>query len=79
MAAAYVAIASELALLIPFYVGIRRHLAPIALAATGLEAGRQRHPDGSLLFALLPHRYLLLTLPAGLLLYGAGPHRAPCL
>lgn len=62
MAPAYVTIASEVVLLIPFYVGIRRHLAPVPwarllwrplLAAAPMGALLVLRPGGSLLAALL--------------------------
>jgi O-antigen/teichoic acid export membrane protein len=71
MAAAYVAILSEMVLLIPFYVGIRRHLGPLPLMQLAWKQVLSAVPM-ALLLALLPHRYLLLTLPAGLLLYCLG-------
>ena len=71
MAAAYVAILSEMALLIPFYVGIRKHLGPLPWVQLSWKQVASAIPM-ALLLALLPHRYLLLTLPAGLVLYGVG-------
>ena len=66
LASAYVAIASELALLVPFYVGVRRHLAPIPWV------GLLWKP----LFCALPMPALWLLLPEGLrplgLLFGLG-------
>ncbi len=71
IASAYVAIASELALLIPFYVGIRRHLAPIPWARVAWKPLACAAPM-ALLFWLLPGRLSLLALPVGLALYLAG-------
>ncbi len=71
LAAAYVAIASELALLIPFYVGIRRHLAPIPWGALLWKPWASAAPLALMLW-LLPHAYLPLTMPAGLALFGVG-------
>ncbi len=71
IASAYVAIASELALLIPFYVGIRRHLAPIPWAQVAWKPLACAAPM-ALLFWLLPGRLSLLALPVGLALYVAG-------
>jgi O-antigen/teichoic acid export membrane protein len=71
IASAYVAIASELALLIPFYVGIRRHLAPIPWARVAWKPLACALPM-ALLFWLLPGRASLLALPLGLALYLVG-------
>lgn len=71
IASAYVAIASELALLIPFYVGIRRHLAPIPWVRVVWKPVACAAPM-ALLFWLLPGRLSLLGLPVGLVLYLAG-------
>jgi len=71
MAAAYVAILSEIVLLLPFYAGIRKHLAAIPWVRLAWKQVLSAAPM-ALLLALLPHRYLLLTLPAGIALYGLG-------
>lgn len=71
IAAAYVAIASELALLIPFYIGIRRHLAPIPWVQVVWKPLVCAAPMG-LLFWRLPSHQTLLALPIGLALYLAG-------
>ncbi len=71
IASAYVAIASELALLIPFYIGIRRHLAPIPWAQVFWKPLVSAAPM-ALLFWLAPKPLNLLGLPVGLALYLAG-------
>jgi len=71
MAAAYVAVASELALLIPFYVGVRRHLASIPWVRLAWKQGLSAVPL-ALFLALLPHRWLPISILVGLILYGAG-------
>lgn len=72
-AAAYVAIASEAALLIPFYLGVRRHLAPIPWGRLIWKIWASAAPL-ALLAWLLPRRYLPLALGLGLLLFMAGLH-----
>jgi len=71
MAAAYVAIASELALLIPFYVGIRKHLAPIPWPRLVWKQWISALPM-ALLAWVLPHRGLPIALLGGLILFGVG-------
>jgi len=71
MAAAYVAVASELVLLIPFYVGVRRHLARIPWLELAGKQALCALPLGALL-VFLPHRQGLLAIPLGLACYGLG-------
>jgi O-antigen/teichoic acid export membrane protein len=71
MASAYVAIASELALLIPFYVGIRRHLAPIPWAQLAWKQALSAAPMVTLVLSL-PHRLLPVSVAVGLVCYGCG-------
>ena len=71
MAAAYVAIASELALVIPFMVGVRRYLAPISLPRVIWKQALSAMPM-LLMCALLPRRFLGLGLVAGLGVYALG-------
>ncbi len=71
MAPAYVAIASEVVLLIPFYVGIRRHLAPVPWARLLWRPLAAALPMGAL-FIIRPGGSFILALVAGLALYGAG-------
>lgn len=71
IAAAYVAIASELALLIPFYVGIRRHLAPIPWLRLVWKQWVSALPM-ALLVWVLPRRGLPIALMGGLILFGVG-------
>ncbi|MBC7315854.1 MAG: polysaccharide biosynthesis C-terminal domain-containing protein, partial [Chloroflexi bacterium] len=71
MAAAYVAIASELALLIPFYVGIRKHLAPIPWPRLVWKQWISALPMALLAWAL-PRRGLPIALFGGLILFGVG-------
>ncbi len=68
MASAWVAIASELALLIPFYVGVRRNLAPIPWLRLLWRPVASAVPM-VLLFWLLPGRASLLAIPLGGVLY----------
>lgn len=71
MASAYVAVASELALLIPFYIGVRRHLARIPWLSLVWKQVVSAVPMG-LMFALFPRRYLPVALVLGLIAYAAG-------
>jgi O-antigen/teichoic acid export membrane protein len=71
MAPAYVTVASELALLIPFYVGIRRHLAPIPWLRLAWTQALSAAPLAALL-VLAPARWTPLAIVAGLALYVAG-------
>lgn len=71
IAAAYVAIASELALLIPFYIGIRRHLMRIAWGDLIWRQAACVAPM-LILFALLPQRWALAGVILGLPLYVIG-------
>ncbi|MHB0858015.1 MAG: oligosaccharide flippase family protein [Anaerolineae bacterium] len=71
MASAYIAIASEIVLLIPFYVGVRRALAPLPWAALVWKQAVSALPMAALV-SLLPHRYAPLTVPLGLALYALG-------
>ncbi|MFH1084452.1 MAG: oligosaccharide flippase family protein, partial [Chloroflexota bacterium] len=71
LVAAYVAIASELALLIPFYLGIRRHLTRVPwLRLIGRQA-LCALPLTVLLVAL-PHRFALAAVVVGLAAHVAG-------
>jgi len=72
VASAYITVASELALLIPFYVGIRRHLSRIPWAELSWRQILSALPLALLLFSGLPRKFLLLTLPLGTILYLAG-------
>lgn len=71
MAAAYVAVASELALFVPFYVGIRRHLARMPWLQMAWKQGFSSLPL-VLLVIVLPRRYLGLSVMAGLVCYVVG-------
>jgi O-antigen/teichoic acid export membrane protein len=71
VAAAYVAVLSELALLVPFYVGIRRNLARIPWLGLGWKQAASAVPLAVLL-VLLPGRRMLLSLPLGIAAYLAG-------
>jgi len=71
MAAAYVAIASELALLIPFYVGIRKHLAALPWFQLLWKQVLSALPMALILLSPL-RRHLALSLLAGIGLYAAG-------
>ncbi len=71
MAAAYVAVASELALFVPFYVGIRRHLATMPWLRVAWKQGLLALPM-VLLVTLLPRRYLGLSVLVGLACYVGG-------
>ncbi|MEA3407130.1 MAG: oligosaccharide flippase family protein [Chloroflexota bacterium] len=71
MAAAYVAVASELALFIPFYVGIRRHLTRMPWLRMAWKQGVSSLPL-VLLVTLLPRRYLGLSVLGGLVCYVVG-------
>ena len=71
MASAYVAVLSELVLLIPFYIGVRRHLARIPWLRLAWKQVVSALPLAALVI-LLPGRRLLLSLPLGLVLYVAG-------
>ncbi|MGI6368497.1 MAG: oligosaccharide flippase family protein [Anaerolineae bacterium] len=73
IASAWVAIFSELALLIPFYLGVRRHLAEIPWLALLWRPLVSALPM-VLLFLLLPGRSALLALPVGGALYLLGIH-----
>jgi O-antigen/teichoic acid export membrane protein len=68
IASAWVAIASELALLIPFYIGVRRSLAPIPWVALLWKLAASAAPM-VLLFWLLPGHWNLLAIPLGGALY----------
>ncbi|MBN1400461.1 MAG: oligosaccharide flippase family protein [Anaerolineae bacterium] len=65
---AYIAIASEIALLVPFYIGIRRHLTPLPWLQIVWRQAVAALPL-ALLLVLLPHRYALGGIVAGLLCY----------
>jgi len=69
--AAYVAIASELVLLIPFYIGIRRHLMRVPWPALIWRQALCVLPLAALLTAL-PHRYAPIAILMGLVAYVAG-------
>ncbi|MFP3897384.1 MAG: oligosaccharide flippase family protein [Anaerolineales bacterium] len=71
MAAAYVAVASELALFIPFYAGIRRHLDTMPWLRIAWKQVLLSLPL-VLLVTLLPRRYLGLSVLAGLIWYATG-------
>ncbi|MHB1295297.1 MAG: oligosaccharide flippase family protein [Anaerolineae bacterium] len=71
IASAYIAIASEIVLLIPFYVGIRRTLAPLPWLSLVWKQAVSAIPMAALV-TLLPHRYALVTVPVGLILYALG-------
>jgi O-antigen/teichoic acid export membrane protein len=71
IAAAYVAIASELALLIPFYIGIRKHLAPIPWVRLTWKVWASAAPM-ALLAWLLPRPLLPLALLLGLICFVGG-------
>ena len=71
MASAYVAVISELVLLVPFYIGIRRHLAPIPWLQLIWKETASALPMAAL-FIIFPHRHRPLTLLAGIILYLAG-------
>jgi len=76
MASAWVAIFSELALLVPFYLGVRRHLAPIPWVRLLWKPAASALPM-FLLFLALPRPWNLLAIPLGgalylALLYGLG-------
>ena len=71
MASAYVAVASELALLVPLYLGIRKYLAHMPWFHLTWKQGASALPM-ALMFLLLPHRYLGLALGAGLVAYIIG-------
>jgi O-antigen/teichoic acid export membrane protein len=68
IASAWVAIFSELALLIPFYIGVRRTLAPIPWVALLWKLAASAVPM-VLLFWLLPGHWNLLAIPLGGALY----------
>jgi len=70
MASAYVAVASEFVLLIPFCVGIRRHLARLPWLRLGLKPVIAALPLAALLI-LLPHHKMALSIISGLVCYGA--------
>ncbi len=71
MASAYVAVASELVLLIPFYAGIRRYLAPIPWPQLAWKQALSALPM-ALLVVLAPPAYRPLTIVPGLVAYAAG-------
>ena len=71
MASAYVAVFSELVLLLPFYVGVRRHLARIPWLKLAWKQAASALPL-AILVVLLPGRRLLFSLPLGLVLYVVG-------
>ncbi|MBC7235743.1 MAG: oligosaccharide flippase family protein [Chloroflexi bacterium] len=68
MAAAYVAVASEIALLIPFLFGIRRHLGHVPWLSWSWKPALSTAPV-LLLVAFLPDRYRLLGVVLGLGVY----------
>jgi len=70
-ASAYVMVAAELVLLTPFYIGVRRYLAPIPWAGLLWRIAASAIPLVALP-ALLPGPYRAVGLAAGLALYGAG-------
>jgi len=71
MASAYVAVASELVLLIPFYAGIRRYLASIPWAQLAWKQVVAALPM-ALMVVLVPARYRPLAIVPGLVAYGVG-------
>ncbi|HHX43966.1 MAG TPA: oligosaccharide flippase family protein [Chloroflexi bacterium] len=71
MASAYVAVASELVLLIPFYAGIRRYLATIPWPQLAWKQALSALPM-ALLVVLAPPAYRPLTIVPGLVAYAAG-------
>jgi O-antigen/teichoic acid export membrane protein len=71
IAAAYVAIASELALFVPFYAGIRRHLARMPWLRMAWKQALLSLPL-ILFVSLLPRRYLGLSVLGGLVCYVVG-------
>ncbi|MGC9359411.1 MAG: oligosaccharide flippase family protein, partial [Anaerolineae bacterium] len=73
-APSYVMVASELALLIPFTVGVRRYLAPVPWARLIWKTVLCAAPTALLLVAL-PHRYDLSGAVAGLAIFVIGMWR----
>lgn len=71
MAAGYVAVISELALFIPFYVGIRKHLSAMPWLQLAWKQILCAVPL-ALLCILLPRRFLPLSILVGLVCYVAG-------
>jgi len=71
MGAAYVAIFSEIALLIPFAIGIHRHLAPVPWHQLVWKQGLCALPM-LLMFLLLPERYAALSVIPGAAIYLIG-------
>ena len=70
LAAAYVAIASELALLIPFYIGVRRHLAHVSFVRLSWKQAVSAMPMALMFVILTSHR--ALSLSVGILAYAGG-------
>ena len=71
IAAAFVTVASELALFVPFYVGVRKHLTRIPWIELAWKQLLSSLPL-ALMLLLLPHLYVVLSILAGLSLYVAG-------
>ena len=71
IAAAFVTIASELVLFVPFHMGVRKHLTRIPWRQLAWKQVLSAIPL-ALMLLLLSHRYVVLSILAGLSLYGAG-------
>ena len=71
MAAAYVAVVSELVLLVPFYIGVRRYLAKIPWLRIVWRQIASSAPM-IVLTLFLPSQYRLFAVLLGLALYGGG-------
>jgi O-antigen/teichoic acid export membrane protein len=71
MSSAFIAVISEIVLFIPFYIGVRRHLARIAWGQIIWKQAVSAIPL-ALLIAFLPHRQVLFAIPVGLVLYAVG-------
>jgi O-antigen/teichoic acid export membrane protein len=71
MASAYIAILAEIVLFVPFYIGIRRHLAHMPwLRLAGKQALSILPMAG--LFLFLPHQWLAVSAIGGMILYVVG-------
>jgi O-antigen/teichoic acid export membrane protein len=70
-ASSYVMVASELALLIPFAVGVHRHLAPVPWARLAWKIVLCAAPT-ALLLAALPHHYRIAGALVGLGIFAVG-------
>lgn len=70
-ASSYVMVASELALLVPFAIGVHRHLAPVPWARLLWKPLVCAAPMAALL-ALVPQGYRIAAVLAGLALFGLG-------